>query len=198
MSTWEQLQAVGPQSYICGYCGNNVSSKEGYHTSDGNRLNYPIIVICPGCNCPSYFRSEPSGGGANRVFQTPAPMLGNEVEALPIEILTIYKEARQCTSAEAYTASIMACRKILMHVAVQKGAKEGKSFVDYVEYLSTNHYVPPDSKIWVDHIRQKGNEANHEIVIMSQADALELLSFVEMLLKFIYEFPARILSKPSL
>jgi len=60
-------------------------------------------------------------------------------------------------------------------------------------YLADNNYVPPDGKGWVDHIRKKGNEANHEIVIMSKEEAFELLSFVEMLLKIVYEFPARIL-----
>jgi hypothetical protein len=48
----------------------------------------------------------------------------------------------------------------------------------------------------VDHIRKKGNEANHEIAIMSRTDAEELISFIEMLLKFMYEFPARIPPPP--
>ena len=84
-----------------------------------------------------------------------------------------------------------------MHIAVAKGAKAGESFMSYVEYLSANHYVPPDAKDWVDHIRRKGNEANHEIVIMSKADAEELISFCEMLLRLIYEFPAAIRRKAS-
>jgi hypothetical protein len=53
-------------------------------------------------------------------------------------------------------------------------------------------YVPPNGKAWVDHIRKKGNEANHEIVLMKKEDSQELISFVEMLLKFIYEFPNRV------
>jgi hypothetical protein len=56
--------------------------------------------------------------------------------------------------------------------------------------------VPPNGRGWVDHIRTKGNEANHEIVLMSAEDALELISFSEMLLKFIYEFPSRVPKKP--
>lgn len=36
----------------------------------------------------------------------------------------------------------------------------------------------------------KGNEATHEIVVMSETDAKEILVFTEMLLKFVYEFPA--------
>jgi murein tripeptide amidase MpaA len=82
-----------------------------------------------------------------------------------------------------------------MHIAVSKGATPGESFVSYVEFLSSKNYIPPDAKQWVDHIRQKGNEANHEIVVMSRADADDLLSFSEMLLKLVYEFPAAIKRK---
>lgn len=39
---------------------------------------------------------------------------------------------------------------------------------------------------------KKGNEATHEIVLMKKEDALDLIAFSEMLLKFIYEFPARV------
>jgi len=79
-----------------------------------------------------------------------------------------------------------------MHIAVQQKAEPGKSFIHYVEFLADNGYVPSNGKGWVDHIRKKGNEANHEIVLMKKEDAIELISFAEMLLKFIYEFPARV------
>jgi len=79
-----------------------------------------------------------------------------------------------------------------MHIAVQKGAKEGESFVRYVEYLAGLGYVPPDGKGWVDYIRQKGNEANHEIKVMTLQDAQALIAFVEMLLKLVYEFPKKV------
>jgi len=79
-----------------------------------------------------------------------------------------------------------------MHLAVEKGAPQGKSFLEYVEYLSQKGYVPPDGKAWVDYIRTKGNEANHEIKIMSADDAKRLITFLEMLLKFVYEFPAQV------
>ncbi len=79
-----------------------------------------------------------------------------------------------------------------MHIAVDLKAAEGLSFLDYVEYLAAKGYVPPNGKAWVDHIRKKGNEANHEIVLMEKQDSEQLIDFVEMLLKFIYEFPNRV------
>ena len=79
-----------------------------------------------------------------------------------------------------------------MNTAVSLGAPPNRSFIEYVEHLATNGYVPPNGKGWVDHIRKKGNEATHEIALMDSAHAAELLKFTEMLLKFIYEFPASI------
>ena len=78
-----------------------------------------------------------------------------------------------------------------MHIAVSQGAGDGLSFAKYVDYLDDKHFTPPNSKDWVDHIRKKGNEANHEIVVMGKSDAEELLEFIHMILTFIYEYPAR-------
>jgi len=50
----------------------------------------------------------------------------------------------------------------------------------------------PDGNDWVDYIRKKSNEANHEIVIMDKEIAEDLISFIEMLLRFIFEFKHRL------
>lgn len=84
-----------------------------------------------------------------------------------------------------------------MNVAVQQGAKENLKFIEYVNYIADQGYVPPNGKHWVDHIRKKGNEATHEIAVMGEADARELIVFIEMLLRFIYEFPSMIPSPPG-
>ena len=97
-----------------------------------------------------------------------------------------------CVSNGSHTAAVLCCRKLLMHIAVAQNADVGKSFIEYVEYLADSGYVPPNGRSWVDHIRKKGNEANHEIRLMQVGDAQELISFSEMLLKFIYEFPQRV------
>jgi len=81
---------------------------------------------------------------------------------------------------------------MLMNIAVQQGATEGLKFIEYVSYLADKGFVPPNGKHWVDHIRKKGNEATHEIAIMVEQDAKDLISFIEMLLRFIYEFPSMI------
>jgi len=79
-----------------------------------------------------------------------------------------------------------------MHIAVEKGADEGLKFIQYIEYLDGRNYIPPDGREWVDYIRKKGNDANHEIIIMTMEDAKDLVSFTGMLLKIIYEFPSKV------
>ncbi len=79
-----------------------------------------------------------------------------------------------------------------MHLAVAQGAKKNETFVSYVDYLDEKHFIPPGAHAWVDHIRKKGNEANHHIVIMSKDEAEELMAASEMLLKNIYEYPAKV------
>ena len=177
---WQQLRTMESRLFSCGHCGNAVASSQGFHTSSSNSFG---VYICPHCSKPSWITNTE---------QVPGPTPGSEVDHLPDEVESLYREARNCVSVGSYTSAVLACRKLLMNIAVSQGAEENKSFYHYVEYLATNGYVPPNGRGWVDHIRLKGNEATHEIAIMSQQDADDLILFSEMLLKFIYEFPNRI------
>ena len=185
MAKWHYIQDVESKSYRCGFCGHGVASATGYpDKASSNR----VIRICPHCENPTFF-----GNGV----QVPKVAPGNEVAYLPESVNQLYKEARNCVSVQAYTSSVLSCRKLLMNIAVSQGAEEGKNFFHYVEFLANNGYIPPNGRGWVDHIRKRGNEATHEIVVMSQDVAEELISFVEMLLKFIYEFPAKVPSSEN-
>ncbi len=179
MANWIHAEEIDGDGYTCGFCANRVSPSHGYRYHDSTRY----ISICPKCEHPTYF-------GAGK--QTPAPLPGNEVKNVPEEINSVYEEARACTGVGAFTSAVLACRKLLMHIAVDKGDPEEKRFTSYVEYLSDRNYITPDGKGWVDYIRKMSTEANLEMVKMGQKDALDLLSFIEMLLRLIYEFPSRL------
>ena len=182
MHQWQAQQGLHTRQYVCGYCGYNVASDKGYSTGT---MPQAQLVICPNCKCPSYF-FDPED------VQVPGPVPGNDVEAVPPNVNALYREARKCVSIGASTAAVLACRKLLMSIAVAQGAEAGAPFIGYVNYLAEQGYVPPNGRGWVDHIRNKGNEANHEIQLMSREDATELILFSEMLLKFIYEFPSKV------
>lgn len=184
---WRSLQILSSVSYQCGHCGLYVASDRGYKIgfhSDGSGQQIGGIYICSNCQGPTFFDLKGS--------RYPSSSFGNPVKHIPDSLEALYNESRKCISENCYTAAVLLCRKLLMNIAVSQGAKEGRRFIEYVNYLSDNGYTLPNGKHWVDHIRKKGNEATHEIALMNEGDAKDLIIFAEMLLKFIYEFPASV------
>ncbi len=187
---WANHSALPPRTFTCGYsaCGKAVGSHLGwqYHDPQFTRAIIATIYICPMCQRPTFFDdTDPS-------MQMPGISFGRAVDHLPKDIDELYGEIRNATSAQAYTSAVLSCRKMLMHIAVEKGAEENNTFAFYIKYLADNHYAPPGSEAWVAKIKNSGNEANHEIKIMTKDEAEELVTFVQMLLTFIYEFPKKI------
>jgi hypothetical protein len=180
---WESIGNYHSKSYVCGYCNRPLASERGFNTKQ-NASTY----ICHRCDRPTFFDVDGD--------QIPGVKYGKSVnEISDKKILKLYEEARDCTGFGAHTAAILCCRKLLMHIAVSKKAEKGKSFAYYVKYLAENNFVPAGGEKWINYIKNRGNEANHEINIMEKSDAEELLDFMEMLLKLIYEFPARMSKK---
>jgi hypothetical protein len=166
---WQNLGGVPSKSYICGYCGNDIAENRGYTGSVPGRTGSVLIYICHYCSSPTYFDASGS--------QWPGSSFGQNVGDLPVDgVAELYGEARRCISSTSYTASVLCSRKL--------------KFIEYVDYLAAKGYIPPDGKEWVDYIRTKGNEATHEIALMQKEDAERLVTFLEMLLKFVFEFPA--------
>jgi hypothetical protein len=170
----DQAKGVG---FTCGFCGRDAAPSKMYQ--DVHQRAF--IYICPACTQPTFI-----GHGV----QVPSVRMGREINGITsTDIATLYNEARDCTSAGAFNATVMICRKILMNLAVQHGAEENKNFLHYVDHLTNQGFVPPQGRKWVDAIRTKGNEANHEIALMDIKDAQLILHFTEALLRFNYEMP---------
>ncbi len=176
---WKNTIEMQSLQYTCGHCGNIVATKIGFYSVRNNR-----IYICPHCDGPTHIN--------NLGTQYPDVAPGNDVDHLPEDLASLYKEARNCIAASAYTGAVLLTRKLLMNISVEQGAEKGKPFIHYVNYLAEQGYIPPNGRGWVDHIRKKGNEATHEIALMKKADCEDLIAFSEMLMKLIYEFPNQI------
>lgn len=176
---------------MCGHCGAHISSNRGYSASAP--LNFKAAMyICHACTRPTLFMDL-----GKSPEQVPGPPFGKTVsDVTDHDVAAIYEEARRATAAGAHSGAVMCCRKLLMHLAVAKGAPPGKTFKEYIDYLDANHYTPPGSKPWVDSIRNKGNDVNHSITISTRADAELLIGFAEMLLQLQYEFPAKLKPPP--
>jgi hypothetical protein len=176
------------KQFTCGYCGTHTATAQSFGRVNAYRqIDQTVeIRICMNCGAPTYFGDD---------GQMPAPRAGRAIEHLPPVVESAYKEARASFAAGAPTAAALMCRKILMNVAVTKGAPPNRRFVEYVDYLTGNHYVPPGSETWVAHIKDGGNGATHEIEATDSTDAAELVQFTESLLTYVFELPGRMQAK---
>jgi hypothetical protein len=181
---WLNVENVEVLKFTCAYCRSVVASDRGYTANGDVTGTHAYIRICPNCQYPTFFTL--------RGYQHPTAAFGKPVSHLPSqEVEALYDEARNC-------------KKLLMNMAVTegakegvtKGAKEGKSFVQYLDYLEHQGFIPAKGKEWVEYVRLKGNEANHEISVMERKDAKQFITFLETLLRANYEFPAT-LQKPE-
>src|SRR5262249_39009816 len=109
---------------------------------------------------------------------------------LPTGVEALYQEARSCMTTESYTAVVMLCRALLLHIAVEKGLshKHGLSFADCIHLIASGLCGAGD-RAWVDSLRILGNDANHDLKVFSKDEANRALKYMEHLLEELYEFP---------
>jgi hypothetical protein len=159
--------------YECGHCGEKVSGAViAYHGS----IKW---LLCPSCGNGSVCDEK------GKIH--PGVAFGPHITGLPDDIAEAYEEARKCMSVSSFVGLELICRKILMYVAVEKGAKEGETFAFYLDHLEKKGYITPPMKIWVDLIRKHGNIAAHILETPNQNRAESTLMFTAELLRIVYE-----------
>jgi len=182
---WMEIGTVPSAAWQCGYCDCHVASEKGW-VAGQKRAPFACIRICPQCQGPSFFYDHDW-------VVLPRSLPAQPVSNVPSPLDELYQEARESVKARAYTGAVLICRKMLMNIAVHLGAPENlSSFVKYVDYLADAGYVPPGARPWIDYIRARGNEATHEVQLMGQKDAEGVLTFIENLLRQIYEIPSKL------
>lgn len=118
------------------------------------------------------------------------------VRGLGVAEQDAWEEVRSVLSVSAWTAAVMLCRKIILHVAVAHGLPEkdgsnrAPNFDKAVSHLLSVGLITPPMKPWVDHIRKVGNEANHDLPATAEDSAMRVATFTEQLLILAYEMPA--------
>jgi len=178
---WNKFDRLSTISFICWNCNNKVASEKGYYSYHPiNNAVLSIISICPNCNSPNMQDDE-----KNNII---SPLPGIEIKNLPEQIEKTYNETRKCMQTVCFNAAIMLMRKMIMHIAVEEGDSEGKSFVEYVNFLCDEGIVPKKSRSKAESIRNLGNSANHEVENRTEDDAKNCFEFIELLLKVNYEF----------
>lgn len=122
---WHSMQVVESLRYECGHCSTIVASDKGWYAILPSGVKTANVRICPNCNKASYLGE----------IQAPGIVFGNPVGSLPAHVGKLYDECRACTAANAFPA-VLAARKLLMHIAVDKGAAPNETFITYIEHLA--------------------------------------------------------------
>ena len=167
-------------TYTCGHCNTQVTGAvvSTFNHDSAGVQKWVRWLLCPNC----VYGSVQTRG---QIY--PGLPFRPLLEGLPPNVQEAYSEARRCMEVDSFTAAELICRKILMHVAVEKGAKEGAPFTTYLSHLENSGYVTPPMKGWVDLIRQHGNEATHKLASPSRERAESTVMFTGELLRLIYE-----------
>lgn len=164
------------KGFVCGHCGTRVSG--AVVAAYGDSFQRVEWLLCPECE---------RGSVANGSSINPGVPFGPAINGMPDDVKQAYEQARRSMAARAYTGVELICRKILMHVAVEKGAGPGLKFIEYIGYLEQQGYVTPPMKPWVDVIRRHGNSAAHDIEEPNHVRAESTLMFTAELLRLTYE-----------
>lgn len=179
--------------YVCGWCGHSVVSQVGLFKHeqwmDADSLNFGTmnekvrdIRACPDCGgATTFVRDE----------QYPKPLLGDSLDprnkSRDVQlVIALYNEARVAISQGASSCAVLLFRKLLMHIAVEQGAKAGLRFVQYVEFLKDQGVVGKPMHGLLSRIKDDGNEENHEIVRATPEKAQDLLTLVTLLIRSVY------------
>lgn len=181
---WKDAENKKTFNYICGYCGSDIASQLGYSfvpSSSGEERLHEYIRICHKCSKPTYISKEGE--------VVPSAIYGKNIKHLPDEIEVIYNEARKCFSINAFTSVIMCCRKLIMHIACENGAKEDLPFGKYVQHLKDEGYVAKPIHNLAEAILKYGNIANHKLELYDEDAATNIMLFTETILRTIYELP---------
>lgn len=179
--------ATKHKTYSCGSCGGTTTGRVLCEVE--RRIDSAKILWC-WCSCE---KAEPTilieKDGAV-MTQLPTAREFHKASDWPPDLATLYEEAAKAYSAGAYTASSMICRKLLMACACDKGEADGKPFTAYVDFITSNVIAYPQAKAAIDAIRTIGNEANHHVTFVNQADATRAMKIVTYMLNTIYSLPA--------
>ncbi len=182
---WQSATTSRPEQWRCGHCNQLTRSNLGFIAMEqGKPGPTGLIKICGNCNCPTFVFN-------GRFYPAAAPA-GEAIRNVPGDVEALFVQARAALSAGAPVAAALTCRKILHHVAVERRGGGGPfaNFKAAVEWLNEKHYLPPNSgDTWVDFIRDRANEENHQIVIITPEEAGKLVELTAHLLRHIYDLP---------
>lgn len=181
----------------CKHCEAIVDAKELYtHEYEWELEGYDAesritLAKCPACNAPLLAGQDNLFGDGwdkpVRVFPARDREFGR---AVPKDIARAFTEARTCSRAKAYTATVIMCRKTLECICAVHGVKSsGTPLAVQLRKLKENGTIESRLFEWAEALKTMGNEAAHVVdVVISPEDARDTLEFTEALVEYVFTY----------
>lgn len=194
---------------LCPHCGANVHIEKlwsEHHMFKNNDVEFYVIFRCRPCKklvLKTYYLKQNILTG-NFDLKTVGwdekfpPSFDNElskddVEYIPEQILSDYKEALKCKSISANRASCAMFRRSLQNGLVTLGA-DAKS--DLITQINSLDSLPPDIKDWAHQIRIFGNWGAHpdkdQLKNVSEEDVAEVYDFITKFFTYTFIMPEKV------
>lgn len=106
---------------------------------------------------------------------------------VPAHVSGAYKEAQECLAAGYYTAATMLCRKLIMNLVVDHGAREGVGYAEYVKWFAERGYITSSIRERIEFVRRCGNDANHKPGPVGKKRAITVFMLTTELMRRVYE-----------
>jgi hypothetical protein len=189
--------------FLLTFSGSVVVSHDGSHRRDG--IDQVSSLICRNCGQGTVVveeqwvgdhpvRERMTGGMLSwRGFHWwPLPQAKKSAD-VPSDIADALAEAATALAAGCYRASAVMARRTLEAVTADQGESNG-TLATRLAALSSKGVLQPTLGDWAKEVRLVGNTGAHfdPIDTVPKEDAEQLLSFVQELLRYLYELPAEL------
>jgi hypothetical protein len=160
-----------------------------YDPTDSDKFT---LCKCSQCSSPSLIHQRYIYTFDEFKFGSPTVLYPNNEfrinPTIPNKLKTALMESVQCYQAEAFTATVIMCRRTLEGFAEIKGIKE-KTLDKSILKLREKSIINEQLYEWANELRLSGNEAAHNIdSSFIGMDAKDILDFTIAILDFTFSF----------
>jgi hypothetical protein len=194
--TWEI--SVQPMLSECPFCNKPVLAYvQGTYVENQDERNGPKILhtlaSCGECTATLLLGHEETDiGWSSPVRLYPATKDHSLSPYVPQELRREHKEARDCFSIRAYTATAVMVRRTLEGVCQEQGIVKKQPLAESLRQLRDDGKIEGRLLDWAEALRFLGNQGAHYTgTPVSREDAADALAFAEALLDYMYVLTAQ-------
>lgn len=187
---------VQREGILCPHCKQiGTAAERGTYNFVSDALGEPLqtaLIDCDNCRgailVERYYDWSTGGFSRSRVIY---PRDAEPSVTVPRPVREAYAEAIRCRDAQAYTATVIMCRRSLEAIAEDKKAV-GRTLYAKLQALKEAGEIPPEIFEWFTLLREMGNDAAHSVqVTHTEQDASDAADFVLAITEYLYTYKLR-------